>query len=110
RRPVWLGRERSQQLLVRALRMRIDELDDAANAVRNRRGLQIQEKRPRDRHVGNGLVHLEELQSTSRKLLTQYRGHLQRKPSLLLPTLAQQPHQAPVAQIAAGRARRPMRL
>src|SRR5947207_16013819 len=65
--------------------MRVDEIDDALDAVRNRRGLQIEVTRPRDCHMGDGPVYFEKLQAMRGELLAQRRDDLERETLLLVP-------------------------
>ena len=70
--------------------MRVDEIDDALDAIGNRRGLQIEVMGPRDCDVGDGLVYFEKLQAMRGELLAQRRDDLEREPLLFVPGAAQQ--------------------
>ena len=70
--------------------MRVDEIDDALDAIGNRRRLQIEVMGPRDCDVGDGPVYFEKLQAMRGELLTQRRDDLERETLLFVPC---PPHQ-----------------
>ena len=97
-------RERLDQFLPRAFRVRVDELHDALDVFGNRRRFEVEELRPRHADVRDGLVDLEKLQAVLRELLAQLRRDRQREKFLLLPFLADEPLQSAAAQTAARQA------
>ena len=98
------GGQGLDELLARALGVGVDEVDDALDVFRDRRGFEVEELGPGHADVGDGLVDLEELESVLGELLAELGGDGEREMALLLPFLADQALQAGAAQAAAGQA------
>src|SRR5262245_48660547 len=87
------GRQGGDQLSASALGIRLNVLNDALDAFRNRRCFQIKEARPRHTDMGDGFIDFEEMKSKRSELLAEAGSDLKREAHLVFTNLPYQPRE-----------------